>query len=117
MSPDGDRTAGPVGIAAASWQRHSVGGRTVSTRLILVGDADFASRAYLPAGYNRNFALNCVAWLSRQQELITVRRQPLEGQRIMLDRSTMPGLYAAVLGAPLLITALGAVVLLRRRGR
>ncbi len=117
IAPDGERTAGPHGIAAAAWRQETVDGREVVARLVLIGDSDFATRAYLPARTNRNLLLNCVGWLSRQEQLISVRRQPLAGQRIELSGSDLPVLYAAVLAAPLVVAGFGLLVFLRRRGR
>ena len=42
-------------------------------RLVVVGDADFASDAYVDLLGNRDLALNAVAWLAGEEELTGVR--------------------------------------------
>jgi hypothetical protein len=115
LAEDGTRTAGPLAVAAAAWRQEQAGSREVVTRLVVVGDSDFSSRAYLPARANRNFLLNCVAWLTRQQERIALRRQKLEGQRVELTPEDAPVLYGVLLSAPALVVVTGFIVFVRRR--
>jgi len=108
---DGTRTAGPFDVAAASWFNEDVS----SARVVLVGDSDFASNAYLAVGYNRNFFLNSVAWLARRQELMTIRRPLLAGQVIKIGEEEGSLLVGIVLAAPLLMLVAGTVMYFRRR--
>ena len=84
--------------------------------MLLVGDADFASAAYLPMQANRNLFLNGVAWLCRQSNLVSIRRDQLAGQKIDLADSDPPLIYGASFAAPVLVLLAGVVVALRRRG-
>jgi hypothetical protein len=111
----GVRTTGPFPVAAAAWRPETVGGEEVETRIVLVGDSDFASQAFLPTNSNRNFLLNCVAWLSRADELITVRRPQMGGQTYSVQPGDRLIVGSAVLGAPVLLTVLGFGVWIRRR--
>ena len=43
------------------------------TRLVVVGDSDFAANAYLGTGGNRDMFLNIVNWLAQQENMISVR--------------------------------------------
>ncbi len=110
-NPDGSRTGGPFALAAASWFNEELS----DTRIILVGDSDFASNAYLPAVSNKNFFENCVAWLARRQDLMTIRRPPMAGQTIEIAPGEGRLLVAIVLATPMLLLVAGTLVFLRRR--
>ncbi|GEM_PF-3321076 len=117
LNEDGSRDPGPFAVAAASWRRTEDGNRENEARLIVVGDADFISNAYLPQSANRNFFLNMIAWLSREEELISVRRDPMQGQTIELTPRDGVITFWAILAAPILVLLVGVVVMFRRRGR
>jgi ABC-type uncharacterized transport system involved in gliding motility auxiliary subunit len=111
---DGVRKAGPFCLAAAA-SRALPGGGGGETRVVLVGDAAFATNAFLPEQANRDFFLNVVGWLSRARGFIAVREKPLAGQQIVFRRSDLPVFRLMVLGPPVLIVLVGAIVYLRRR--
>ena len=115
VDQDGAREAGPFALAAASWLRDDV--TDSETRVILFGDSDWASNAYLGAQANRNLFLNAVAWLARESELITVRRNELGGQILELDAAERGFIRVVLLAVPLLVLFAGVVVAIRRRGR
>ncbi len=115
LAPDNSRIQGPFDVAVASWKRQSGGQLETETRIVLVGDSDFATNAYLVAVANRNFFLNCLGWLSREQGLVSIRRQPLEGQQLELRRGDRWVVMCAVFGSPVLIILAGVVVFVRRR--
>lgn len=96
-------------------------------RIIVVGDADFASDMiqYTQAEYNPVFISNCLEWLAKQDDLLTIKTKSQAD--IRLNRITEPEAKArAILGVqilniavvPLCVVALGAFRwLLRRRGK
>jgi ABC-type uncharacterized transport system involved in gliding motility auxiliary subunit len=116
LTPEG-RESGPFHVAAASWRRTAGEDSDVETRVVLVGDSDFASSAYLPARANRNFFLNCVGWLSREEELLSIRKLVLGGQAIQLNDQERTIIYLILSLAPCLLLITGVVVAWRRRGR
>ena len=115
VDADGTREAGPFALAAASWRRDE--SSDTETRVILVGDSDWASNAYLAAQANRNLFLNAVAWLARESELITVRRNQLGGQIIELDANERGLIRLVLLAMPAIVVLAGVIVAIRRRGR
>lgn len=116
VTPDGHREQGPFDLGAASWKRlPSSGGAEREIRAVLVGDADFATNAYLPLLANRNLFLNAVAWLAQAEGLVAIRKQPLEGQTILLEVDQIWIMNVMYFGAPLLVVVAGIVVYLRRR--
>ncbi|HEX6851476.1 MAG TPA: GldG family protein [Candidatus Polarisedimenticolaceae bacterium] len=118
LTPDGRREQGPFDFAAASWKRLTgTGGVDREIRVVAVGDAQFASNAYLAEQANRNLFLNMVGWLAQAEGLISIRRQPLEGQVFAITRGQVPGMWAAFLGPAAGVLLLGFIVFLGRRGR
>ncbi len=117
MSEDGRREPGPYPVAAASWLRREQGEYEIETRLVAVGDSDFISNAYLAQNANRNFFLNTLAWLGREEELISIRRDPMAEQAITLGPAVRTEVLWIVLSPAILVLVIGVVVLSRRRGR
>jgi ABC-type uncharacterized transport system involved in gliding motility auxiliary subunit len=54
------------------------------TRLVVVGDSDFASNSVAGMAGNRDMFLNMVNWLAQQENLISVRARNPEDRRITL---------------------------------
>jgi ABC-type uncharacterized transport system involved in gliding motility auxiliary subunit len=54
------------------------------TRLVVVGDSDFAANSVAGMGGNRDMFLNMVNWLAQQENLISVRPRDPEDRRITL---------------------------------
>jgi ABC-type uncharacterized transport system involved in gliding motility auxiliary subunit len=54
------------------------------TRLVVVGDSDFAANSVAAMGGNRDMFLNIVNWLAQQENLISVRARNPEDRRITL---------------------------------
>lgn len=118
LTPEGRREQGPFDLAAVSWKRlEGASGVDHEVRVVAIGDAQFASNAYLAEHANRNLFLNTIAWLAQAEGLINTRRQPLEGQTFAISSTQMPGMLAAFLGPAFGVLLLGFVVFLGRRGR
>src|SRR6202023_3439726 len=54
------------------------------TRVVVVGDSDFAANAGLGIQGNRDLFLNTIGWLSQQENLIAIRPKNPEDRRITL---------------------------------
>jgi ABC-type uncharacterized transport system involved in gliding motility auxiliary subunit len=92
--------------------------KTGKTRLVVLGNAMFASDEFLRRSpENLGFALNAVDWLAQDEALMSIRSK---------DRSPPPLLFSSnglrdavkyfnLVGLPLLIAAYGALRLVRRR--
>jgi gliding-associated putative ABC transporter substrate-binding component GldG len=94
------------------------------SRLVVVGDADFASEIYQysDAGYNMDFLGNAAEWLSNSDELLQIKNRTARDMR--LDRIQDPALRARAAGftqavnvglIPLGVVAFGIVRFLYRR--
>jgi hypothetical protein len=115
FAPDGTRTQGPFPIAAAAWRKIEGGPFERETRIVVVGDADFASNLRFPQQANRNFFLACVSWLARERAFVALRRPVLPHQQIVLRSGDSLRIALATLLAPVLVLATGLGVFLRRR--
>jgi ABC-type uncharacterized transport system involved in gliding motility auxiliary subunit len=55
------------------------------TRIVVIGDSDFATNGNLGIGGNRDLFLNIINWLAQQENLISVRPRNPEDRRITLS--------------------------------
>jgi len=58
--------------------------RTPESRLVVIGDSDFATNGVLGVQGNRDFFLNTVNWLAQQENLIAIRPREPEDRRLTL---------------------------------
>jgi hypothetical protein len=112
---DGVSVDGPFNLAAASWRRGEAEQSNKETRVVAIADSDFASNQYLYFRANRNLALNCIGWLSREASLVSLRRGTLADQQLDVGPGDKPAMILAAYTAPLLVCILGIVVYVRRR--
>ena len=70
--------------AAAAGRRPGADPNKPETRLVVVGDSDFAANSVAGMGGNRDMFLNIVNWLAQQENLISVRPRNPEDRRITL---------------------------------
>ena len=115
---------GPVPLAVAlSSPASSPRGEAVAmdtlrqeTRIVVVGDSDFASNSYFGFSGNKDLFLNMVSWLGEQEELISIRPKMPQDRRVSLTRAQSRFLfYLLVVFLPLGMLASGGVVWWRRR--
>ena len=87
-------------------------------RLVLVGDADFASNRFLggEAG-NIVFLTNAVDWLAQDESLIQIRSKLRSAPPLLYSSEFMrdAAKYGNLIGIPLLFVLIGAWRLARRR--
>ncbi len=85
-------------------------------RIVVVGDGDFLSNAYLGNGGNLDLGMNMLNWLSRDDQLIAVPAKITLGRSLNLSRNASMVIgfgFLVFLPAILLLTGLG--VWLKRR--
>jgi hypothetical protein len=89
-----------------------------TARLVVFGDASFASNQFKQLGSNRNLYLNAVGWLTAQEQKIAIRPNTRGGNRIVLTPSQREGIAFFVLyGLPVAILSFGLGLWLVRRQR
>ena len=84
-------------------------------RLAVFGDSDFLTNRLLNFGINRDLALNTVAHLLDEEELITIRPKRLKGTKISLARRQKRGLKLLFGFLPALFLSAAAVLWILRR--
>jgi ABC-type uncharacterized transport system involved in gliding motility auxiliary subunit len=105
---------GPLALAVSVAQKVSEGSR--ETRLIVVGDSDFAANAMVGIQGNADMFVNMTNWLTEQEDLISVRPRGEGDQRITLTAVQLRGLrWFSVVMVPAIIVLSGIRVWWRRR--
>jgi hypothetical protein len=88
----------------------------VETRILAVGDSDFASNQYLRALYNLDLILNGVHWTAQREPAITLRPKVRGAVQFPLPvTESLQMLYGVGLLLPELLLIVGGIVWLRRR--
>jgi ABC-type uncharacterized transport system involved in gliding motility auxiliary subunit len=93
-------------------------GDSVRGRVIVVGNADFASDRFAEqAQENLTFALNSIDWLAQDEDLIAIRGRDRRPPRLLFANPAVQlGVkYLNLIAVPLLLALAGLVHLVRRR--
>ena len=126
---DGVDTRGPITVAAAFERKAPEPAADAAaaadgepkpegkgSRVVLFGDADFASNNYFNAGGNGDLALNAIAWLVEQGELISIRpKSSSPGIAILSPAQVFYYFWTIVAVAPIAIAAAGVAIWWRRK--
>ncbi len=116
FDPDSSEKAGPLLLGVAlSRPRNDSGSQQ---RVIVIGDGDFLSNAYLGNGGNPDLGLNLINWLSEDDSLLDIRTKAAPDQELQLSDTALlviAGVF--LLGLPLLALMGGGWVWWRRRRR
>lgn len=85
-------------------------------RIVVFGDADFASDAFIGAQGNGNLVFNTVNWLGGEKDLISIRPKSRTGEPLVLAGGEGRFVHLfTVWVMPLFIILIGAAVYVRRR--
>ncbi|HXV13237.1 MAG TPA: Gldg family protein [Candidatus Krumholzibacteria bacterium] len=117
---DGADIAGPLPIAAAATRTPlspaGVGAGSGKSRVVLVGDSDFAGNTMYNVLGNSDFFLNAIAFLSEDENMIRIRpRRPLGESVYITERQGRMVFLVCLVLLPLTPIVTGAVVVARRR--
>jgi len=86
------------------------------TRMVLIGDSDFAANAHFRNGNNSDLFLTAVNWLTAGEEIISVDRKALVTRRLLLNPEQERFLHVSSIGLlPLILLIAGGYVWWRRR--
>lgn len=111
LDPEKDQ-AGPVAVAAAIEMQEAVKG----ARIVVIGDSDFVTNAHLKVSGNRDFALNIVQWLVKDDRWIAIRTKEPRFEPLFLQRPQSVGVAAFAIGAlPILALVSGSIGIIARR--
>ncbi len=117
-----DERPGPLDIAFALTRAHDSADDEPSEsreqRVIVTGDGDFISNAYLGNGGNLDLGLNIMSWLSNDDSFIAIRATSAPDQSLNLSNAAQ-----AIIGlgflfvVPLALLGSGLFIWMRRRKR
>ena len=86
------------------------------TRVVVIGDSDFAANGGLGIQGNRDLFMNTVGWLSQQENLISIRPKDADDRRVTLTATQQANLnWLSLLIIPGFIFATGIYTWWRRR--
>jgi ABC-type uncharacterized transport system involved in gliding motility auxiliary subunit len=110
---EGKDTPGPLTLATAVALGPAAG---EEARLVVFGDADFISNAFLRRQGNRDFFLRSLSWLMGEEEAAIVAVDDRQNRRIELTERARAWMYIVNLGAlPLIPLVAGLIVYIRSR--
>jgi ABC-type uncharacterized transport system involved in gliding motility auxiliary subunit len=85
-------------------------------RLIVFGDADFASNEYFQQAGNRDLVLNSIAFLAQEADLISISPKQEASQPLMIQPSQARVVFwVPVVVLPIIFVIIGIMVVIRRR--
>ena len=86
--------------------------------MVVLGDGDFLSNAFLGNGGNLDLGLNLINWLSSDDELIAIPARTSPDTQLVLSEVAVATIGLAFLAVlPLGLAAAGFVIWYRRRRR
>ncbi len=90
--------------------------KSKKTRLVFIGDSDFASNLYFKSVGNGDLFLNAVTWLARDPELISIRPKEAKAGPLLLTSTQGKVLfYLPVVVLPMVLMAVGMTIWQRRK--
>ena len=119
-SEDADRK-GPLAIGAFITTGEVTGeeGETdlsMGTRIVVIGDSDFAANRNFNNGNNSDLFLSAVNWLVAGEEIISIDRKVLTTRRLLLDPEQARFLHISSIGLlPLILLICAGIVWWRKR--
>lgn len=91
---------------------------SATQRVVVLGDGDFLSNAFLGNGGNLDLGLNLINWLSSDDELIAIPARTSPDTQLVLSEVAVAAIGLAFLAVlPLGLAAAGFVIWYRRRRR
>ncbi|MBD3669874.1 MAG: GldG family protein [Gammaproteobacteria bacterium] len=114
----GEDIAGPLDVSFALQRTDRNMGEKSQQRIVVLGDGDFLSNAYLGNGANLALGLNIINWLSHEDEMLRIQKPSTTDIRLQLDTAglTLMGLVFIILvPVGLLMTGAGIWYLRKRR--
>jgi ABC-type uncharacterized transport system involved in gliding motility auxiliary subunit len=131
VSFDATETRGPVGLGAAvalpapdappptppAPGQPPPQTERAETRLVVIGDSDFAANEALGFEGNADLFVNALNWLAQQENLIAIRPKSPDDRRVTMNADQMRlVLYVSLLLIPGGVFAVGVLTWWRRRG-
>ncbi|HEV8310529.1 MAG TPA: Gldg family protein [Methylomirabilota bacterium] len=121
VKPDPDEARGPLTIAAvATAEAKDVPQerKGAKARIVLIGDSDFSTNAFVNLSGNRDFFLNTLSWLAEEENLIAIRPKERRNTPVFLTAAQGQVLFwVPVVLVPLAMAVAGVYSVVRKRNR
>jgi ABC-type uncharacterized transport system involved in gliding motility auxiliary subunit len=121
VKQDAGEARGPLVVAAvatAEARELPAERKGAKARVVVIGDSDFASNAFVNLSGNRDFFLNTLSWLAEEENLIAVRPRERQSAPVFLTAAQGQVLFwVPVILIPLAMVVAGGYAIARRRGR
>ena len=118
---DSDERMGPLDIAyvfTRSRKPAQADDAAGEQRVVVVGDSDFLSNAYLGNAGNVNLGLNLFNWLNHDDEFVAITARTAGDVNLELSRFSQAAIaFGFLFGVPLLLLGSGITIWWRRRNR
>jgi ABC-type uncharacterized transport system involved in gliding motility auxiliary subunit len=119
----GDAHRGPLALGAMVIARAPLTGESPRksseerlTRLVIIGDSDFASNAHIHNGGNGDLFLNSISWLAEEEHLIDIRPKEHPFRRLIVSERVSRFIRFFSVGLlPLSVLIIGVAIWLRNR--
>ncbi len=86
------------------------------TRIVIIGDTDFASNEHIQNGGNGDLFLNSVTWLAEEERLIYIRPKPYTFRRLVISKDASRFIrFSSVALLPFLFIVLGGIIWFKKR--
>ncbi|HYQ91609.1 MAG TPA: GldG family protein, partial [Candidatus Competibacteraceae bacterium] len=120
FDPDQGEQTGPylIGFALSRPRAGPSGDNSTQQRIIVIGDGDFLSNAYLGNGGNLALGLNLLNWLAQDDPLIAIPPKTVPDPSLNLSRTALAGIgIVFLLILPLSLLTTGWLLWWRRQRR
>ncbi len=87
-----------------------------SFKAVIFGDSDFFSNRAIFLGVNRDLAMNALAGLTDQKDLLSIRPKLPKGTMVVLTHYSRLAIIITLMALPLALLVTGGVLWFRRRG-
>ncbi|MEN8261793.1 MAG: DUF4350 domain-containing protein, partial [Pseudomonadota bacterium] len=115
---DGNERSGPLALAFALTRELLDGAGTRVQRIVVVGDGDFLSNAYLGNGGNLDMGFNMIHWLSHDDRFINIPAKTASDRSLSLSPLAMGIIgFGFLLILPLALIGSGLIIWWKRRNR
>jgi gliding motility-associatede transport system auxiliary component len=119
VKPDPGEARGPLTVAAVATvdaKEAAQDRKSAKARVVLVGDSDFASNAFVNLSGNKDFFLNTLSWLAEEENLIAIRPREARNTPVFLTAAQGQVLfYVPVVLLPVAMMVAGVYAVVRRR--
>ncbi|MFH1612752.1 MAG: GldG family protein, partial [bacterium] len=107
---------GPLIIGVALEKNFKEEDKNETSRIVIIGDADFASNRCIGIWCNLDVFMNSINWLSEEEALISIRAKDLTIKKVEFSNRQQKNIfYSCVIILPFLIILGGTIVWWRRR--